>query len=119
MHCCCLAHSDVLAPPYPFRMTTTHAGALPDQLVFSKDCKTILVSNEGEPATYEPASLANDPEGSVSVINLHFCEGVDHIYTSSVAEGDSATVAAGPNTAAHKSRRMSPKKGSKKHSENK
>lgn len=51
-----------------------HAGALPDQLEFSRDCRTILVSNEGEPRTYSPASLANDPEGSVSVINLHFCE---------------------------------------------
>lgn len=53
-------------------------GALPDQLEFSKDCKTILVSNEGEPLTYEPPSLANDPEGSVSVINLHFCDSGEH-----------------------------------------
>jgi hypothetical protein len=42
------------------------------------DCKTILTSNEGEPATYSPASLANDPEGSVSVINLRFCEDEHH-----------------------------------------
>jgi hypothetical protein len=48
-------------------------GALPDQLEFSKDCRTILVSNEGEPETYEPPSLENDPEGSVSVIDLVFC----------------------------------------------
>lgn len=45
-------------------------GALPDQLEFSKDCRTIVVSNEGEPETYTPASLANDPEGSVSIIDL-------------------------------------------------
>lgn len=51
------------------------AGALPDQLEFSKDCRTILVANEGEPNTYEPPSLENDPEGSVSVINLCACDG--------------------------------------------
>lgn len=54
--------------------TTPYTGALPDQLEFSRDCTTILVSNEGEPSTYTPASLDNDPEGSVSVINLFFCD---------------------------------------------
>jgi hypothetical protein len=49
---------------------------LPDQLEFSKDCRTIVVSNEGEPETYTPASLANDPEGSVSIIDLVACEGL-------------------------------------------
>lgn len=49
------------------------AGALPDQLEFSKDCRTILVANEGEPLTYDPPSLANDPEGSVSIIKLLYC----------------------------------------------
>jgi hypothetical protein len=42
------------------------------------DCKTILTSNEGEPEDYNPASLAKDPEGSVSVINLRFCEDEHH-----------------------------------------
>jgi hypothetical protein len=50
-------------------------GALPDQLEVSKDCRTILVANEGEPTTYEPPSLENDPEGSVSVIQLCSCDG--------------------------------------------
>jgi hypothetical protein len=57
------------------------AGALPDQLTFSKDCKTILVSNEGEPVQYTPTLI--DPEGSVSVINLEFC---DNDYTRDEAE---------------------------------
>lgn len=32
-----------------------------------------MVANEGEPETYTPASLANDPEGSVSIIRLCSC----------------------------------------------
>lgn len=51
------------------------AGALPDQLEFSKDCKTLLVSNEGEPDGYGDPKYT-DPEGSVSVINL------DLVYTT-------------------------------------
>jgi hypothetical protein len=47
----------------------TAAGALPDQIEFSKSCRTILVSNEGEPDCYD-APTCTDPEGSVSVINL-------------------------------------------------
>ncbi|PRW56875.1 alkaline phosphatase isoform A [Chlorella sorokiniana] len=43
-------------------------GSLPDQIEFSKDCKTILVSNEGEPSGYGPGYV--DPEGSVSIIRL-------------------------------------------------
>jgi hypothetical protein len=47
-------------------------GALPDSIEFSKDCKTLLVSNEGEPNSYgQPDSV--DPEGSVSIINLRYC----------------------------------------------
>ena len=74
------------APPsgesFHLQLPTTHpptprpgisAGALPDQLEFSKDCRTLLVANEGEPETYTPASLANDPEGSVSIIRLCSC----------------------------------------------
>jgi hypothetical protein len=55
------------------------AGALPDQLTFSKDCKTILVSNEGEPVQYStPPVASEDPEGSVSIINLEFCDNDYH-----------------------------------------
>jgi hypothetical protein len=52
------------------------AGALPDQIEFSKNCRTILVSNEGEPDCYDQPSCS-DPEGSVSVITLR------PVYTSS------------------------------------
>ena len=47
-------------------------GALPDQIEFSKDCKTLLVSNEGEPNSYGQADSI-DPEGSVSIIKLRYC----------------------------------------------
>ncbi len=40
-------------------------GALPDMLTFSADGKTVLVANEGEQDT-----LGNNPEGSVSIIDL-------------------------------------------------
>jgi hypothetical protein len=43
------------------------------------------VSNEGEPKTYTPASLANDPEGSVSVINLYFCDNPYGAYAAAAA----------------------------------
>lgn len=39
-------------------------GALPDMLLFSKDGKTVLVANEGEP------DGGLDPEGSISIIDL-------------------------------------------------
>jgi len=65
------------------------SGAQPDQLTFSKDCKTILVANEAEPATYLEPSLANDPEGSVSIIHLHYCDGSDDVYAK--AQGQAGT----------------------------
>jgi hypothetical protein len=53
--------------------TTTYAeekvitvGALPDMVTYSPDGKYILTANEGEP----DAAYANDPEGSISIINV-------------------------------------------------
>ncbi len=43
-------------------------GALPDMLVFTPDGNKILVANEGEPDNYETNN--NDPEGTISIIDL-------------------------------------------------
>lgn len=45
-------------------------GALPDMITFTPDGRRVLVANEGEPLDYCQAGPANDPEGSVSVIDL-------------------------------------------------
>ncbi|GII84505.1 hypothetical protein Ssi03_24950 [Sphaerisporangium siamense] len=44
-------------------------GALPDMVTFSPDGRRLVVANEGEPASYCEGA-ADDPEGSVSVIDL-------------------------------------------------
>ncbi len=45
-------------------------GALPDMLAFTPDGTRLVVANEGEPRDYCEPGLANDPEGSVSIIDL-------------------------------------------------
>jgi DNA-binding beta-propeller fold protein YncE len=54
-------------------------GAYPDMLTFSPNGRFVLVANEGEPASYLPADLANgsDPEGSVAIIDL--ANGIDNL----------------------------------------
>jgi hypothetical protein len=51
-------------------LSSVTVGALPDMLTFSPDGSWVLVANEGEPLDYCAPGLANDPEGSVSVIDL-------------------------------------------------
>ncbi|WP_017523306.1 choice-of-anchor I family protein [Pusillimonas noertemannii] len=43
-----------------------NVGALPDNLVFTPDGKTVLVANEGEPSD----DYSVDPEGSISIIDI-------------------------------------------------
>ncbi|TDD36437.1 alkaline phosphatase [Nonomuraea terrae] len=44
-------------------------GALPDMLTFTEDGRKVVVANEGEAASY-CAGDVNDPEGSVSVVDV-------------------------------------------------
>ena len=44
-------------------------GSAPDGLYFSRDCKTLLVANEGELGEDDNEKLT-DPEGSVSIIKF-------------------------------------------------
>jgi hypothetical protein len=45
-------------------------GALPDMVTFTPDGTKILTANEGEPLNYCSAGLANDPEGSISIVDV-------------------------------------------------
>lgn len=51
-------------------LSSVTVGALPDMLTFTPDGLWVLVANEGEPLDYCAPGLANDPEGSVSVIDI-------------------------------------------------
>lgn len=51
-------------------LSSVTVGALPDMLTWSPNGDWVLVANEGEPRDYCEPGLANDPEGSVSVIDL-------------------------------------------------
>lgn len=52
------------------RLSVVTVGSLPDMLTFTPDGRYVLVANEGEPLDYCTPGLANDPEGSVSVIDV-------------------------------------------------
>jgi hypothetical protein len=45
-------------------------GALPDMLTFTANGGHVVVANEGEPKDYCEPGLANDPEGSVTIIDV-------------------------------------------------
>lgn len=51
-------------------VSTVEVGALPDMLVFTPDGQTLLVANEGEPAAYGTGNVADDPEGSISIVDV-------------------------------------------------
>ncbi len=62
-------------------ISSVEVGVLPDSLVFTNNGNAVLVANEGEPAPivnvtdpanpfFDPFTTANDPEGSISVINV-------------------------------------------------
>jgi len=53
-------------------------GALPDMVTFTRDGKVLLVANEGEPSD----DYQNDPEGSVSVIDLSNGAGAATVTTA-------------------------------------
>jgi len=57
------ADGDITSPSMTLGSITV--GANPDMLTFSADGKTVLVANEGE-----MSSMASNPEGSVSIIDL-------------------------------------------------
>ncbi|WP_167599270.1 choice-of-anchor I family protein [Chlorobaculum sp. 24CR] len=60
---------------------SVEVGANPDMLTFTHDGTKVLVANEGE-----MASVANDPEGSVSIIDLS--AGVEHATVATAGFGD-------------------------------
>ena len=63
-------------------------GALPDMLTFTPDGSKILVANEGEPSD----DYSNDPEGSVSIIDLSNGLGNATVQTAGFTQFNNATL---------------------------
>ena len=61
-------------------------GALPDMVTFTPNGRYVLVANEGEPSGYCLPGDSNDPEGSVSVIDIS--RGVANLTQSDVRTAD-------------------------------
>ncbi len=78
--------------------TTTYAeekvitvGALPDMVVYSPDGRYIISANEGEPS----ADYTNDPEGTVSIIDVNNGYAVKTINFASMSSQQAALAAKG------------------------
>lgn len=65
-------------------LNTLMVGALPDMITFTPDGTKVLVANEGEPS--DPYNPANDPEGSVSIIDVS--GGVEFLSDDDVRTAD-------------------------------
>ena len=74
-----LYRSDTLA-----LIGTYTAGALPDMVTLSEDARYILTANEGEPS----GDYTNDPEGSVTIVDLQNGFGPDDAVVSQVSFAD-------------------------------
>ena len=67
-------------------LSVVMVGALPDMLTFTPSGQYVLVANEGEPNGYCRSGNSNDPEGSVSVIDIS--RGVANLTQADVRTAD-------------------------------
>ncbi len=78
-------------------LNTVPVGALPDFIVFSPDGRWVLVSNEGEPNTYnnfgeETNGPSIDPEGSITIIDLSTGVATPTVATATFTAFNGATL---------------------------
>ena len=67
-------------------LSSVTVGALPDMLTFTPNGHYVLVANEGEPAGYCLPGEEDDPEGSISIIDLK--NGVTNLTQDDVRTAD-------------------------------